>query len=453
MPPGRRLGLWVLTVLVACAAGAPAFLSPEALRPLQGRVERTRGLLFGQPIQARLVSRGKVEALLAEAIGMAYSPEVCRVDGEVKKTLGLLPADADLWKALLEFHSEAVVGFYAPLGNKLYVVAEPKRGNGEAPLAGDVEQVLVHELVHALQGIHTDLIDVTLGLLDHDDLAFAIGALLEGDATWAGFRDEALSYGLPMPRPERVTAEFEASWAGREHAEVPRLVREGLVLQYPAGYALVTQILDAGGLAALDAALLDPPLTSEEVLHPEHYLDPSRREPLLFLHLDTERIAPSPDCREIGSNTFGEFGLRIWAQERGMERSEAARAAEGWNADRAVVFDCPTRRAFAWLLQFESKVKAREFAETARRLARPLTQVDDLGARVLLWTNLAQDGRDVALIETKSQGYRDLSQYLKAHPEILERTRALRDSISADGSEDAGHHSSETRGGEGERDL
>lgn len=453
MPPGRRLGLWVLAAAVACAAGAPAFLSPEVLRPLQGRVERTRGLLFGQPIQARLVSRGEVEALLAEAIGMAYPPEVCRVDGEVKKTLGLLPADADLWKALLEFHSEAVVGFYAPVGRELYVIAEPRRGNGEAPLPGDLEQVLVHELVHALQGIHTDLVDVTLGLLDHDDLAFAIGALLEGDATWAGFRDEALSYGLPMPRPERIAAEFEAGWVGREHAEVPRLVREGLVLQYPAGYALVSQIFDAGGLAALDAALQDPPLSSEEVLHPEQYLDPARREPLRFLHLDTERIAPSPECSEIGSNTFGEFGLRIWAQERGMERSEAVGAAEGWDADRAVVFDCPTGRAFAWLVQFDSRGKAREFAETARRLARSSTQVDDFGTRVLLWTNLAPDGRDVALIETESRSYRDLSQYLRAHPEILERTRALRDGLSADGSEDAGHHPGETGGGEGERDL
>jgi hypothetical protein len=431
MPPGRRLGLWLLAVAVACSAGAPAFLSPEALRPLQGRVERARGLQFGRPVQARLVSRGKIDALLAEAIGMVYPPEVCRVDGEVKKTLGLLPPDADLWRALLEFHSEAVVGFFAPLKSELYVIAEADRGKRDAPLEGEVEEVLTHELVHALQAIHTDLIDVTLGLLEHDDLAFAIGALLEGEATWVGFRDEEQTYGLPMPRPERVTAEFEASWSGEQYTEVPRLVREGLVLQYPAGYALVTRILEAGGLAALDAALLDPPLTSEEILHPEQYLDPSRRAPLRLLQLDSERIAPSPECREMGRNTLGEFGLRIWAQERGMERSEAAGAAEGWEADRAVVFDCPTRRAFAWLLQFESEGRAHEFAETARRLARPSTRVDARGDRVLLWMNLSGDGRDVALIETESRGYRNLSEYLSDHPEILERARELRDDLGA----------------------
>jgi hypothetical protein len=449
----RWLGLWVVAVVVACSAGVPAFLPSEALWPLQGRTEQVRGLLFAEPIQARLVSRGEVEVLLADAMGRAYTPELCRRDEMVKKAVGLLPPEADLWGALLGFQSNALVGFYAPLDGKLYLVAEPGRESGEALLGAEADRVLVHELVHALQATHSDLIDVTLGLLDHDDLAFALGALLEGDATWAGYRDDALRYGLPMPPPEQVASEFEMIWSGSEHKEVPRLVRESLVLQYPAGYALVTRILDAGGVAALDAALEDPPLASQDVLHPERYLDPSRRGPVLFLQLETERIAPSSECTTIGTNIFGEFGLRIWAQERGMGSSEAAALAEGWEADRAVVFDCPTDRVFAWLMQFESKAKAREFAETARRLARSSTRVDDLGTRVLLWANLAQSGRDVALLETESRSYRDLSEYLDARPEILERTRELRSRISADGGEGGGHHPTESRGGERERDL
>jgi hypothetical protein len=451
--PGRCLGLWVLAAVLACTAGVPAFLPPETLRPLEGRAERARGLLFREPVQAQLVSREKVEALLGESIGRVYTPELRRSDEMVKETLGLLPADADLWEVLVEFQSKAVVGFYAPLVGQLYVVAEPARQTGEVPLDREVDQVLVHELVHALQAIHADLIDVSIGLVDHDDLAFALAALLEGEATWAGYRDDALSYGLPVPDPEQVAPEFEAYWSGKEHQEVPRLVREGLVLPYPAGYALVTQIIEAGGVAALDAALEDPPLTSEEVLHPERYLDPSRREPLLFLRLETERIAPSSQCTTVGTNSFGEFGLRIWAQERGMEGAEAAAVAEGWDADRAVVFDCPAGTAFAWLMQFGSAAKAREFAETARRLARPSTRIDDSGTRVLLWANLAQSGRDAALLETESQVYRDLSEYLDARPEILERTRTLRSRISADGGEGGRHHPGESRGSERERDL
>jgi hypothetical protein len=420
---------------------------------LEVRAERARDLRFAEPVQAQLVSRGELEALLAESIGRVYTPELRRTDQLVKKALGLLPADADLWEALLTFHSDAVAGFYAPLDGQLYVVGDPGRQTGEALLDRDVGQVLVHELVHALQAIHADLIDVTLGLVDHDDLAFALGALLEGDATWAEYRDDALSYGLAMPRPEQVASDFEGHLSGGPHPEVPRLVREGLVLPYPAGYALVTQIVDAGGVAALDAALVDPPLSSEEVLHPERYLDPSGRGPLLFLQLETERLAPSSECTTVGTNSFGEFGLRIWAQERGMERPAAVDAAAGWDADRAVVFDCPTGPAFAWLIQFGSTAKAREFAETARGLARPSTRVDGFGARVLLSANLVQGGRDAALFATETRIYRDLSEYLDARPEILERTRKLRRSLSADGAEGGRHQSSETRGSERKGDL
>jgi hypothetical protein len=450
---GRHRRVWILAALLACAPGAPASLPPEILQTLAARAERARGLLFSESIPARLISRGQVEALLAKEIGRVYTPELRRKDEMAKKTLGLTPAAADLWASLLAFQSDAMVGFYDALDGQLYLVVEPGRESGEALLGGDVERVLMHELVHALQATHSDLIGVTLALLDHDDLAFAIGALLEGDATWAGYRDEALTYALPMPRPEEVASEFETDWSAPEYRAVPRIVREALVLQYPAGYALVTQIVDAGGIAALDAALLDPPLTSEEVLHPEHYLDPSRRGPLLFLQLEAERIAPSSDCTAIGANTFGEFGLRIWAQERGVRKPEAVALAEGWDADRAVVFDCPKGRAFAWLMQFESEARARGFAEVARRVARSSTRVDEWGTRVLLWANLARGGREAALLETESEIYRDLHQYLDARPEILERARSLRGRISVDRGVCNGTATTETGGGEGERDL
>ena len=165
-----------------------------------------------------------------------------------------------------------------------------------------------------------------------------------------------------------------------------------------------------------------------------------------------QRIAPSPECTTVGANSFGEFGLRIWAEERELEPSEAIAAAEGWAADRALVLDCPTGEAFAWLVQFESAARAQAFAEIARRVARPATDVDELGTRVLLSANLAESGRDSALLDTESRSYRDLSEYLEARPEILERTRELR-RRSADGGDDGGHDPAQGRGGESEGDL
>jgi hypothetical protein len=72
---------------------------------------------------------------------------------------------------------------------------------------------------------------------------------------------------------------------------------------------------------------------------------------------------------------------------------------------------------------------------------------------VLLWANLTQGGRHAALLETESQTYRDLSEYLDARPEILERTRTLRRELGAGDGEEGGHEAAEARGGEGEWDL
>jgi hypothetical protein len=450
--PARRITLGALAVALACTTGAPAFLPLDEILPLQERTEQARGLSFGEPVRAQLVSRGKVEPLLEDAIGRAYTPELRRRDEAVKKALGLLPPEADLWEALLEFQSAALVGFYAPLDRQLYVVADSAGEGVDALLGPEAAQILVHELAHALQASHSVLVDVTLGLVDHDDLAFALGALLEGDATWAGYRDEALRYGLPMPSPEAVASKFEALWPGGEHDDVPRLVREGLVLLYPSGYELATRLFEAGGIPALDAALADPPLTSRDALHPDRYLDPARRRPLLLLQLERERIAPSPECTTVGANSFGEFGLRIWAEEREAEPSEAIAAAEGWDADRALVLDCPAGEAFAWLVQFESAARAQAFAEVARRVARPETDVDELGTRVLLSANLSDSGRDSALLDTESRSYRDLSEYLAARPEILGRARELH-RRSASGRDGGGHHPAEGRGGERQGNL
>jgi hypothetical protein len=450
--PARRVTLGALAVALACATGVPALLPLEEILPLQERTEEARGLTFGEPVRARLASRGEVASLLENAIGRVYTPELRRRDEVVKKALGLLPPEADLWEALLEFQSAALVGFYAPLERELYVVADSDGRDGDVLLGAEAAQILVHELAHALQASHSVLVDVTLGLVDHDDLAFALGTLLEGDATWVGYRDESLRYGLPMPSPEAVASEFEALWPGGEHDDVPRLVRESLVLLYPSGYELVTRLFEAGGVPALDAALADPPLTSREALHPDRYLDPSRRRPLVLLQLERDRIAPSPGCAKVGANSFGEFGLRIWAEERGVHSSEAIAAAEGWDADRALVLDCPTGEAFAWLVQFESAARAQGFAEVARRVARSATDVDELGTRVLLSANLAETGRDSALLDTESRSYRDLSAYLAARPEILERTRKLR-RRSADGGDGGGHDPAQGRGGERQGDL
>jgi hypothetical protein len=220
-------------------------------------------------------------------------------------------------------------------------------------------------------------------------------------------------------------------WAEAEYPEVPRILRDPLVLQYTLGYALATELVARGGTAALDAALADPPLASEALLHPERWLDPARRERPVFLELP----ARAPEgCSAPVHNTLGELGLRVWLAERRGAASERERPADGWDGDRLAVWRCGERAAFAWLVRFSSPREAREFAVVAEDglhgLASPLAGEPGLivdGADV--WISAGVSGEERAALRdgVTASTPRDLAEWLSSHPDVLERAHRVRD--------------------------
>jgi hypothetical protein len=419
----RLLAAAAAALAAACALVGPRPLEAELLAELSARAEHARGLLFPAPIVAERLPTGRVRGVLAAELDAAYHPEDFARAEALERALGLLPPGIGLREALLDLQAGAVAGFYTPLRRRLYVVADGSLGGALPEEAGSV---VVHELVHALQAAHTPLLDVLLGLEDHDDLAFALGALLEGDALWATFRDLTTQTGTAAPLAADFAAEMRLDDPDAPGAEAPRILRESFLLQYPLGYALAEALGERGGSAALDAALADPPLSSEALLHPERYLE-AQPEPLPWLRLTPPELS-LPGCGPVASNVFGELGLRIWARERGASAASAAAAAEGWDGDCAAVFECGGEPAFAWLVQFDGAADAAEFADLAEAAALPGTALERSGRRVLLSAGLPPEARGAALAAPERR-FEDLAGYLAARPEVLERAARLRERV------------------------
>jgi len=413
-------GLLAAGLGFACALLGPRPLPPGVLGELAGRAERARGLRFEAPVDAVVVAPARLRGALEAEVDAGFGPEDFARAEAVAAAVGLFPAGFDLRAALLELQTRSVAGFYTPLRRRLVLVLE---GPLEAALATGADAVAVHELVHALQDAHTQLLAVLLGLGDHDDLAFALGSLLEGDALRAAFRDRAERAGVPAPSAEAFAEGFvDPSLA--PGPLLPRFLRDTFLLQYPLGYALVAALDEAGGTAAIDAALADPPLSSEALLHPEAARE-GRRSALPFLELEAPALGCAGGGRELGRNTFGELGLRAFALERGASEARAAAAAAGWDGDRALALACGDALAFAWLLQFDGELDAAEFAALARAALRPGEVLEREGRRVLLSGGLAPDARRAALA-APAASYADLDAYLAARPEVLSRAARLR---------------------------
>ncbi|HEX2486307.1 MAG TPA: hypothetical protein VHQ66_13450, partial [Myxococcota bacterium] len=409
----------------ACALLGPRPVPPDALAELAGRAERARGLRFEAPIDARVVSPRRLRGLLADELDAGLRREDFARAEAVGQALGLFPPAFDLRAALLELQADTVAGFYTPLRQRLVLVVD---GSLDAALASGVDQIAVHELVHALQDSHTQLLAVLLGLDDHDDLAFALGALLEGDAVLAAFRDREARGGRAVPTP----AEYARGFAGEPEdgeAALPRFLRESYLQQYPLGYAYASALVQEGGADALDAALRDPPLSSEALLDFAAAHAEGRRAAsppaLPFLDLDPATLGCGANAA-LGRNTFGELGLQAFAAERGASRERAAAAADGWDGDRAVALACGAEEAaFAWLVQLDTELDAAELATLAASTLRPGETIEREGRRVLLARGLAPDARRAALA-APARSFASLDAYLAARPGILERAARLR---------------------------
>jgi len=394
----------------------------ERLTLLADRVETARELGFRAPVAAESVTPEGVPALLEAELDSAMPPARIANEEALAKALGLLPPGADLRTILLAWQSQAVAGFYSPATRRLFVV----EGAGAAG-GGEGSGVLVHELAHALQDQHTRLLAARIGIESNDDLQFALGAFLEGDALWTELRDEALTTGFP----QSTGAEFAARFAvdAPDGAAVPRLLRESFLRQYP----LASELVERGGVAALTAALTDPPLSSEELLHRERYLVASARRPLALFPEPAERFAPEPGCELVASSSYGELGLGVWLRDAGLGEAEAARGAEGWDGDRAWLLGCRRGAVVAWLIQLDRESDAIELEALARHARGPArvagappVGIARAGLRVLLFAGLEPAGRRFLLEQLEAERYDGLSALLRERPEILEHAEEQR---------------------------
>ena len=187
--------------------------------------------------------------------------------------LGLIPADFDLKKILLDLYAEQVVGYYDPATKALYVItgADPTQ----------LRPVLVHELVHALQDQHVNL-DSLIAHERGNDHQTAAQAAIEGHATMVmvAYMAEEQTHSpvnlqtLPdigeqmRPTLEAQNSQFPV------FQKAPRILRETLVFPYVSGASFVQKLW----LRPLRTGFGDPfpaplgermPESTEQVMHAE----------------------------------------------------------------------------------------------------------------------------------------------------------------------------------------
>jgi hypothetical protein len=149
---------------------------------------------------------------------------------------------------------------------------------------------------------------------------------------------------------------------------VPDIIANELIFPYQQGEVFVRALYDVGGWERVNAAYANPPHSTEQILHPQRYLDGDMPQSVTLDSAD----APA-DWTLVDQGVFGEFYLRQWLQSGGtLEEATITLtdAATGWGGDAYQVYRSEDGSlAWALLIAWDSPRDAEQFASFVEQQA------------------------------------------------------------------------------------
>jgi hypothetical protein len=375
----QKILLILLLALFTSLSLAQETIAPELAEEIDGlenATETVRGLESSEEIALAFPSREEVGDYLEESFEEYYTPEIVAEEMSFYSAFGFIPADYDLVAGLTELYSGQVAGYYDTETETMNVI----NSGGETPedsLPLLDEIIYVHEYTHALQDLHFD-IDSFIAETEGDALLAKL-SLLEGDATAVMSIYVAA---LAEENPVGVMLELGAGLAQMGNISIPagtpRIIAEELNFPYIQGQSFVTALLEEGGWDMVNAAYTEnPPLSSEQILHPDAYLTGDAPQDISF-NVELEGWELQKE------GVFGEFYLREWLRGQGLGTAMLRDAATGWGGDYYQVFSSDAGSAYVLQIAFDSNDDQAEFL-TALETITAEYEVLNIGDVVSCW--------------------------------------------------------------------
>lgn len=316
---------------------------------LAARLEAVRGLRFKKPLGIREGTRREYAAYVLENARRAYGGDLAAAEKGLK-ALGFFPARLRL---------ELALTLHAGLGVKVFC------SGGEIVL------------LDRQAGDEWILNKMDLGLVDQHyapevapiyDAQMAFAALRLGDA-------EVVKHRLRHPEkfPPDYLAELHRQVEAWEREEsrlasmvVPRFFVRSADFPWRRGAVFALTLYLDGGFRRLDEAFGRPPVSTEQILHPEKYL---QGEPPVDIDCSpAEGFLASRGYRRAYRTVLGELGATLFLETH-LPRRDPGGA--GWGGDTLAVFekeDAPP--LILWATEWDTEAQAAAFEREAAEALR-----------------------------------------------------------------------------------
>jgi hypothetical protein len=326
----RKLLNLLLCTAALVVAVTPASAGPPLELPALTRIaSKLTGLKAKQKVKVVYVSGAALEARALLVLDRDYPRDQQAYDETVYRALGLLSRTEPLRPALIDAQVEGVRGLYDPVTRTLYV----RKG-------ADVRQIVLHELVHALQDQTFNLRRLSDLRRGRRDAGLAAAAAVEGSAT--------LATDLVRSPASRTVASHTGSHA--------RLFL-GLEAQFPytTGVRFASTLKNLGGDAAVYGSLRRFPETTEQIFHVDAFL--ARESPAQVALPD---VAAGMTLDR--ADTWGELDVRALLAVFQVPRLD--HVGEGWTGGRTAVYrDVAGEQTVAVALDWENETDALQWRE------------------------------------------------------------------------------------------
>ena len=303
-----------------------------------------------EPLKKSLRSREEIRAYVLRQMKEEKNVEERYASQKTAEKFGLLPKGFELEPFLVELLTEQIAGLYDPKVHEFYIA-------DWTPVA-DQRMVMAHELTHALEDQHFRIETWLKAARPNDDAELARDAVVEGSAM-AAMLDYLLRgtgrsvWELPEIDPELLMGSAKSS---PQFSKAPRFIQDVLLFPYVGGLNFTKTALQEKGWAGLQKLFENPPVSTQQILHPELYAKGVK--PAEAALPDVGKML-SKEWKKLDESALGEFGVREVLQEfLGTER--AAALAPSWRGDRYALFENAKTKKL--LLVFRLRLAAPEDA-------------------------------------------------------------------------------------------
>ncbi|HNT75145.1 MAG TPA: tetratricopeptide repeat protein [Anaerolineae bacterium] len=326
----------------------------DQIEEIKRNVEKERGLKPKQEVVFEMLTSETFRETLEDEY--AGEQEDMHAMQDTWVLMGLLDPEVNLTQLFVDLRATQTAGFYNWEKDIMYVIGD------EELLDPREELTFAHEYLHALQDQHYGLGQIQD--VANDDQSMAFRSLAEGEATQFTIK-YLQSYITELESWVMMNSSVQTLSEGWD---VPGVLERMQIYPYEIGLEFVEAVAPGGYWPNIERTYTDPPVSTEQILHPDKYKGDERDDPQ-EVQLPEAVTVLSMTWTMLDNEVAGELWTREYLGEY-ISPDLAAVAAAGWDGDRYILLEHPDdgRDILIWQTVWDSNDDAWEFV-TAHRLA------------------------------------------------------------------------------------